>query len=227
MPSAQNKIGLAVTLCIAAVCGAAGQTAPTTGTLPTLQAQLIKAVEASHVKVGDEVQAKTYTPFEFGSAKIPVGSIVIGHVTEAAPDRLVLLFDGIAIAKGVPVAAGLSLRAVMMQSGAQSTGDQISPRAMGGGRSTGIDPNPATPARGSDMLRSPQAAAEDSATTVFRGPERVETRNGGVIGVPGLHLTVNADPKAGAVFQTDKAQKLKLEKGLLLMFVVSEAAHTP
>ena len=63
---------------------------------------------------------------------------------------------------------------------------------------------------------------------LFRsGPDRVETRNGGVIGVPGLHLTVNADPKAGAVFQTDKAQKLKLEKGLLLMFVVSEAAHTP
>ena len=228
MGSAQGKIGLVVALWIAGVCGAAGQAAPpSAGTLPTLQAQLLKTVDAAHAKAGDEVQAKTYTPLEFGAAKVPAGSMVLGHVTEAAPDRLVLLFDRIAINKNSPLAAGLSLRAVMMQTGAESTGDQISPRAMGGGRSTGIDPNPATPARGSDMLRSPQAAAEDSATTVFRGPQRVETHNGGVVGVPGLHLTVSADPGTGAVFETAKNQKLKLEKGLLLMFVVSEPARKP
>ena len=223
-----GSVWLAVAVWMAAGSGSLAQTAATTtGTLPTLQAQLLKTIDASRTKAGDELQAKTYTPFEFGSAKVPVGSIVIGHVTEAAPGKLVLVFDRIAINKSPPVAAGLSLRAVMMQTGAQSTGDQISPRAMGGGRSTGIDPNPATPARGSDMLRSAQAAAEDSATTVFRGPERVETRNGGVIGIPGLHLSVTPDPKVGAVFESEKNHKLKLEKGLLLMFVVSEPAHTP
>jgi hypothetical protein len=194
-------------------------------------------VDAAHAKVGDEVQAKTYTSFEFGSAEIPVGSIVLGRVTEAAPDRLVLLFDRIAIAKGVPVAAGLSLRAVMMMHsapGSPQNSGQLSPRAETGGGGTGVDQAVQHPGSRGDMLRSPEAAAADSANTVFRGehpaaqaPQPVETRNGGVIGVPGLHLTVNADSKAGAVFETDKAQKLKLEKGLLLMFVVSEPAHRP
>jgi len=72
------------------------------------------------------------------------------------------------------------------------------------------------------MLRSPQAAVEDSAVTVFKGPSSVETGNGGVVGLPGVKLTVSPDPKAGATFQADKDHPLKLEKGLQVMFVVSK-----
>lgn len=239
MASAQGKIGLVVALWIAGVCGAAGQAAPpSAGTLPTLQAQLLKTVDAAHAKASDEVQAKTYTPLEFGAAKVPAGSMVLGHVTEAAPDRLVLLFDRIAINKNSPLAAGLSLRAVMMMhpgpSSPGQSGGEISPRAETGGGGTGVDQAIQHPASRGDMLRSPEAAAADSSNTVFAGgdskppaPQVVETRNGGVIGVPGLHLTVSADPGTGAVFETAKNQKLKLEKGLLLMFVVSEPARKP
>ena len=39
--------------------------------------------------------------------------------------------------------------------------------------------------------------------------------------MPGVRLTVNADPKAGCVFQSDDKHGLKLEKGLQLMFVAS------
>jgi hypothetical protein len=37
-----------------------------------------------------------------------------------------------------------------------------------------------------------------------------------------LRLAVSSDPKVGATFQADEVQKLKLEKGLLVMFVVSK-----
>ena len=72
------------------------------------------------------------------------------------------------------------------------------------------------------MLRSPQAAVEDSAVSVFQGPQRPMTGNGGVIGLPGVQLSVNPDPKVGAIFQVDKDHKLKLDKGLQAIFVVSK-----
>jgi len=76
-------------------------------------------------------------------------------------------------------------------------------------------------------MRSPDAAAKDSLIMPTQGPPPatpapVETRNGGVIGLPGVLLEVNADAKVGAVFHTEKDQKLHLEKGLQLMFAVSQ-----
>jgi hypothetical protein len=202
-----------------------GQTPPAGGAPADarLQAELLKTIDASNARVGDEVTARTITALEFGGAKFPSGAVVRGHVAEAAQSRLLLVFDSIAVKKNPPVAVGLSLRAVMMlKSPAQS--EQISPRAEGGGGSTGVDQALQNPGGRGDMLRSPAAAAEDSASTVFQGPrssEPVKTMNGGVIGVPGVDLQVSSDPKAGAAFQADKDHKLRLEKGLQVMFVVS------
>jgi hypothetical protein len=148
---------------------------------------------------------------------------VRGHVAEAAPNRLLLVFDSIAVKKSTSVALGLSLRAAMMPGQtAQST--QISPRAEGAGASGGVDQSIQIPRGRGEMLRSPTAAAEDSANTVFQGPKQSEPvmiLNGGVVGMPGVDLKVSTDPKAGAAFEVDKTHKLQLEKGLQVMFVVS------
>ncbi len=215
----------AVVSLVLAACGASGQTAPTSGgasaTL-TVQAELLKTVDASHVKVGDEIIARTDTSLELAGAKFPTGSTLLGHITEAEPSKLALVFDHIAVKKNAPVPATFSLRAVMMpHSPPQSAGEQMSPRAEGSG-GTGVDQALQTPRGRGDMLRSPEAAAKDSAVTVFQGPRPVETGNGGVIGLSGVRLAVSSDPKVGATFQADKDQKLKLEKGLLVMFVVSK-----
>jgi len=190
---------------------------------PKLQAELLKAIDASTAKVGDEVTLKTIQPLEFDGAKYPVGAIVSGHVTQVDASHLAVIFDHIAVKKNPPVPLGLSLRAAMMPpSPARSTGDQISPRAAGAGN-TGVDPGIQSPRGRGDMLRSPQAAVEDSAVSVFKGPAHsVETGNGGVIGLPGVQLTVSPDPKASATFETDKDHKLKLDKGLQAIFVVSK-----
>jgi len=199
---------------------------------PRLQAELLKTIDASHARVGDAVTARTVTPLEFDEVKFPAGATVKGHIVEAEPMRLLLAFDRIEVHKSTTVSVGLSLRAVMMPHPllapqSQSTDAQISPRAEAGSRGTGVGRG--TQTRRGDMLRSPEAVAQDSADTIFEGsrpvpvsPRTVETRNGGVIGLPGVQLVVSTDPKAGATFQGDENHKLKLEKGLQLMFMVSK-----
>jgi hypothetical protein len=206
-----------------AVWGQTSPTAPVASTAPKLQAELLKTIDASHARVGDEVTARTITPLEFNGSKFPAGTVVKGRVAEVAPNRLLLVFDSIVVKKNAPVGLGLSLRAAMMpKSAAQSA--QISPRAEGAEGSNGVDQVIQTPRGRGDMLRSPTAAAEDSANTVFKGPKQSEpvmVSNGGVVGLPGVDLKVSTDPKAGAAFEVTKTNKLQLEKGLQLMFVVS------
>lgn len=190
---------------------------------PRLQAELLKTIDASTAKAGDEVTLKTMQPLEFDGAKYPAGAIVSGHVTQVDASHLAVIFDHIGVKKNSAVPLGLSLRAVMMpESPGRSTGDQISPRAAGAGNA-GVDPAIQNPRGRGDMLRSPQAAVEDAAVSVFTvPPAAVKASNGGVIGLPGVQLTISPDPKAAATFQVDKDHTLKLDKGLQAIFVVSK-----
>lgn len=188
-----------------------------------LQAELLKTVDASRAKAGDEVTAKTVTTLEIAGQKFAPGATLKGHVTEAAPDHLSLVFDSIAVKKN-SAPLGLSLRAVMMPH-AQST--PISPRADGGGGNTGTDVAIQEPRGRGDMLRSPTAAAEDSSNTVFHEPQAGATQShqvnataGDVIGLEDVQLKVSDDPKVGATFLATKHQKLQLQKGLQMMFAV-------
>ena len=97
---------------------------------PRLQAELLKTIDATTAKVGDEVTLKTIQPLEFDGAKYPAGAILAGHVTQVDLSHLSLVFDHIAVKKNPPVPLGLSLRAVLMpQAPPRSTGDLISPTA--------------------------------------------------------------------------------------------------
>jgi hypothetical protein len=216
---------------VLSVAGTRGQTvaSPASSANPRLQAELLKTIDAAHARVGSDVTARTVTPLEFNGAKFPAGTIVKGHIAKAEPSRLVLVFDHIEAKKSPLMPMGLSLRAIMMpyplSSGQSSSdsGQQRSPRAesLGGSRA-----NPAVDSASSgNLMRSPAAAAADSVYMPSTGPRpegpTVETRNGGVIGLPDVRLEVNSDPKVGAVFQVEQGHKLRLEKGLQLMFVVS------
>jgi hypothetical protein len=48
----------------------------------TLQAELLKTIEANHAKVGDEITARTATAIEIIWIKCPVGALVLGHITK-------------------------------------------------------------------------------------------------------------------------------------------------
>jgi len=198
-----------VVVLVLGMCFQVQSQAPETPTV-TLQAELLKPLDASHVKAGDEITARTATPLDFDRTSFPVGAIIVGHVTKAEPNLLILVFDQIVVKKNSPVAMSLSLRAVMMpHTKTASMGEQISPTSQAG--------------PGGGLLRSPQTAAQDSAVSVFDSSQHpIMAGNGGVIGLSGLKLLVSSDPKIGSALQSDPGQKLKLEKGLQLMFVVSK-----
>ena len=66
-------------------------------------------------------------------------------------------------------------------------------------------------------------AAQDSMVSVFDNSKQpIHAENGGVIGLSGVKLMVSSDPRIGSAFQSSPPVKLKLEKGLQLMFVVSK-----
>jgi hypothetical protein len=186
------------------------QTPATSAPSVTLQAELLKPIDASHAKAGDEIFARTVTLLEFDGIKFPVGAIVSGHITKAEPNLLVVVFDQLLVKKNSPVPSSLSLRAVMLpQETSTSMGKQISPTAEAG--------------RGGALLRSPQTAAQDSTVSIFDGSQHpIMAGNGGVIGLSGVKLMISRDPKIGSALQSDPDKKLKLEKGLQLMFVVSK-----
>ena len=204
---ARSCLFLAVTACL--MLSLHAQMPAAADPTVTLQAELLKPIDASHVKAGDEVSARTVSPLDFGGMKFPVGATVVGHVTRAEPNLVILVFDQIAV-KHSATALSLSLRAVMMPQGAsQAMGERMSPsaEALGSG----------------GLLRSPQAAAQDSAVSIFDSSQHpVMAGNGGVIGLSGVKLLISSDPKIGSALQTDPDRKLKLEKGLQLMFVVSK-----
>jgi hypothetical protein len=62
-----------------------------------LQAELLKTIDASTAKVGDEVTLKTIQPLEFDGAKYPAEAILSGHVTQVDASHLSLMFDHIAV----------------------------------------------------------------------------------------------------------------------------------
>ena len=87
-----------VTLALSSSICAWGQASPSpasASTGPKLQAELLKTIDASHARVGDEVTARTITPLEFNRSKFPPGAVVKGHVAQASPDRMLLMLDSI------------------------------------------------------------------------------------------------------------------------------------
>ena len=190
--------------------GLDAQTSTPAGPTVTLQAELLKPIDAGHVKSGDEVTARTVSAVEVDGTKFPVGATVVGHVTKAEPNLLILVFDQIAVKKNAPVPLSLSLRAVMMpHETSPAMGERISPTAEAG--------------PGGGLLRSPQTAAQDSTVSIFDSSQHpVMAGNGGVIGLSGVRLLISSDPKIGSALQADPDRKLKLDKGLQLMFVVSK-----
>jgi hypothetical protein len=190
--------------------GMDAQTSTPAGPTVTLQAELLKPIDASHVKSGYEVTARTVSALEVEGTIFPLGATVVGHVTKAEPNLLTLVFDQIAVKKNAPVPLSLSLRAVMMpHETSSSMGERISPTAEAAGSG--------------GLLRSPQTAAQDSTVSIFDSSQHpVMAGNGGVIGLSGVRLLISSDPKIGSALQTDPDHKLKLDKGLQLMFVVSK-----
>ena len=165
----------------------------------TVQAELLKAVDAKKAKPGDEVVAKVTQEVKANDKVVlPKGSKVMGKVTQAQgrakgqdESELGLVFDSAVLKDGTQVPISFTIQAVVNSSGAmaqaaldaQASSNSISManNAPGGGMA-------GRPGLGSQAQGAPGADlhAGNAASTDHGG--QVTSTSRGVIGLPGLTL---------------------------------------
>jgi hypothetical protein len=139
----------------AASADQAGAQASTAGQLQagsTVQAELVKPLDAHKNKVGDEVVAKTTHDVKSeGRVIVPKGSKLIGHVTEVkshskeqATSELGIAFDHAILKNGTEMPLALGIQAIgRSQANATATEDDAMMTSAGGGAmgSTSVRPS--------------------------------------------------------------------------------------
>ena len=165
----------------------------------TVQAELLKAVDAKKAKPGDEVVAKVTQEVKANDKVVlPKGSKVMGKVTQAQgrakgqdESELGLVFDSAVLKDGTQVPISFTIQAVANSSGAMaqaaldaqasSTSISMANNAPGGGMAgrPGLG-SQAQGAAGADLH------AGNAASTDHGG--QVTSTSRGVIGLPGLTL---------------------------------------
>ena len=165
----------------------------------TVQAELLKAVDAKKARPGDEVVAKVTQEVKANDKVVlPKGSKVMGKVTQAQgrakgqdESELGLVFDSAVLKDGTQVPISFTIQAVANSSGAMaqaaldaqtsSTSISMANNAPGGGMAgrPGLG-SQAQGAAGTDLH------AGNAASTDHGGP--VTSTSRGVIGLPGLTL---------------------------------------
>jgi hypothetical protein len=165
----------------------------------TVQAELLKAVDAKKAKSGDEVVAKVTQEVKANDKVVlPKGSKVMGKVTQAQgrakgqdESELGLVFDSAVLKDGTQVPISFTIQAVANPSGAMaqaaldaqasSTSISMANNAPGGGMA-------GRPGLGSQAQGAPGADlhAGNAASTDHGG--QVTSTSRGVIGLPGLTL---------------------------------------
>ena len=193
---------LAVTLLSTACLAQSSADTKASASVPpgtTVQAELLKAVDAKKAKPGDEVVAKVTQEVKANDKVVlPKGSKVMGKVTQAQgrakgqdESELGLVFDSAVLKDGTQVPISFTIQAVANSSGAMaqaaldaqasSTSISMANNAPGGGMA-------GRPGLGSQAQGAPGADlhAGNAASTDHGG--QVTSTSRGVIGLPGLTL---------------------------------------
>jgi hypothetical protein len=193
---------LAVTLLSTACLAQSSADTKASASVPpgtTVQAELLKAVDAKKARPGDEVVAKVTQEVKANDKVVlPKGSKVMGKVTQAQgrakgqdESELGLVFDSAVLKDGTQVPISFTIQAVVNSSGAmaqaaldaQASSNSISManNAPGGGMA-------GRPGLGSQAQGAPGADlhAGNAASTDHGG--QVTSTSRGVIGLPGLTL---------------------------------------
>ena len=211
-----RTISLAALLYIA--CSAAN---PPTDRTP-IQAELVKAIEAGRVQVGDAVYAKVDLAWNNSACKLREGAILKGRIVNQTPRSKAGKPSGIALLFNSGQCGGRDMKALPLtvaallapdpNRGSSLYGDQQSQplnEAVGLGLSQ--------PGSGSPM-RSMLAAAQ----TVILEPPRNKPPQlvmpGQVIGIGDMKLAVGSGPEGSSVLSSEK-HNLRLESGSRLVLV--------
>jgi|SRR5579859_1946091 len=208
----------------------------------TVQAELVKPVDAKKCKVGDEVLAKTTHDVKSeGHVVIPKGSKLVGHVTEVkahskeqSTSELGIAFDHAILKNGaeMPMALGIQAIGRSQASAAAMTDDTMaagSTGAMGssgarasggGGVMGGVRSTAGTAVNTVDNTVGAAANTAGAAGGAVSGS--LSTNSQGVVGMPGLSLSSQTSTSGNASVISSQGSNVHLDSGTEMILRVNQ-----
>jgi hypothetical protein len=202
-----------------------------------VQADLVRAIEAGRVKVGDPVLAKVAVKWQSPECSLREGAILRGrivaqnvHSKTEKTSQIALLFDNGQCGGRDMKALPLTVAAVLASDPAQDKNqyeNQPLSEAVGlsiggtGGGSAGVGVG-----GGGGNMRSVTAAAATVYVSppVYKGPTAV--RPGQVVGIRGMKINVGSGPEGSSVLSIS-GHNVRLEVGAQLILVFNSNASAP
>jgi hypothetical protein len=206
----------------------------------TVQAELVKPVDAKKNKVGDEVIAKTTHDVKSdGHVVLPKGSKLIGHVTEVKEhskeqrvSELGIAFDHATLKNGTEMPLALTIQAIgrasanaaAMQDDAMASGSagamESSPASAGGGVLGGVR------STAGGVVNTAGSAAGSAANSVGNAGEAVSgslsAHSQGVVGLPGLSLSTQNSTSTNASVISSQGSNVHLDSGTEMILRVNQ-----
>lgn len=208
----------------------------------TVQAELVKPVDARKCKVGDEVLAKTTHDVKSeGHVVIAKGSKLVGHVTEVKPhsreqatSELGIAFDHAILKNGTEMPLALSIQAIGRS---QASAVAMADDATASGSTGAIASSGARASGGSGTLGGVRSTAGTLVNTAgSTAGAAVDTAGGaggvvsgslstssqGVVGLPGLSLSAQTSTSANASIISSQGSNVHLDSGTEMILRINQ-----
>lgn len=207
----------------------------------TVQAELVKPVDAKKNKVGDEVIAKTTHDVKSdGHVVVPKGSKLIGHVTEVkahkeqGDSQLGIAFDHAILKNGTEMPLSLTIQAIGRSSAnaAAAMPDDVttsgsagamgsSTASVGGGVLGGVR------STAGGVVNTAGSAAGSAVNSVGNTGGRavsssLSANSQGVVGLPGLSLSTQSSTTANASVISAQGSNVHLDSGTEMVLRVNQ-----
>jgi hypothetical protein len=179
-----------------------------------VQAGLLRALDAAHLKVGDSVLAKVSTKWQGPECTLREGAILKGRVVAQTAHSKTSKISEIALLFDSGECGGSALKPLPLTVAAVMAGD---PRRDGGM----YESQPLSDAVGL-TLKGGARSLSSASSTVFNEPYRYKGRTsvkpGEVVGIKGVQLKVGEGPEGSSVLSAS-GHNLRLDSGALLLLV--------
>ncbi len=199
---------------------------PPTARTP-IQAELVRAIEAGRVQVGDPVYAKVNLAWNNGACKLREGAILKGRIVAQTPRSKAAKSSSIALLFESGQCGGRDMKPLPLTVAALLAPDPV----MGSGLFGDRENQPLNEAVGLSLnggMRSMQSAADTAILEPPRYKPPQTVMPGQVIGIGDMKIAVGGGPEGSSVLTAEK-HNLRLESGSRLVLVpsVETAATTP
>ena len=192
-----------------------------------IQAELVKAIEAGRVQVGDPVYAKVNLAWNNGACKLREGAILKGRIVAQTPRSRAAKSSNIALLFESGQCGGRDMKPLPLTVAALLAPDPV----MGSGLFGDRENQPLNEAVGLSLnggMRSMQSAADTAILEPPRYKPPQTVMPGQVIGIADMKIAVGGGPEGSSVLTAEK-HNLRLESGSRLVLVpgIETTATTP